>query len=77
MTFLRIIRNHKKLAKLGTEIMQHKTSMACIYPKGFNPDREFERQHDRIELFLDIQKENTALSKDVNYLINEYWTGWD
>ncbi len=77
MPFFRIIRNHKQLAKLGTEIMQHKTTMAGKYPKGFNPDHEFEKQHERIELFLDIQKENTTLSKDVNYLINDYWTGWD
>jgi|TARA_B110000444_G_C18623686_1_gene493399 hypothetical protein len=76
MSFSRIIRNYKQLGKLGTEIMEHKTMIGTI-PKGEFIDNEFKKQHEKIELFLEIQKETNIISKDVNYLINEYWTGWD
>ena len=56
--------------------MQHKSAVVNI-PKGPKIDDAFKKQHEKIELFLDIQKETNEISKDVNYLINEYWTGWD
>ena len=51
--------------------------MIGTIPKGEFIDNEFKKQHEKIELFLEIQKETNIISKDVNYLINEYWTGWD
>tara|TARA_B100000902_G_C27129089_1_gene822639 strand:- start:118 stop:348 length:231 start_codon:yes stop_codon:yes gene_type:complete len=76
MSFSRIIRNYKQLGKLGTEIMEHKSIVGNL-PRGKIIDDEFKKQHEKIELFIDIQKETAEISKDVNYLINEYWTGWD
>ena len=76
MSFSRIIRNYETLGKLGREIMQHKSTVVNI-PRGPKIDDAFKKQHEKIELFLDIQKETAEISKDVNYLINEYWTGWD
>ena len=76
MSFLNIVKNYKQLSKLGSEIIRHKEVMGK-YPKGFKYDDEFAKQHDKIEQFLELQKNTEILSKDVDYLINEYWTGWD
>ena len=76
MSFSRIVRNYETMGKLGREIMQHKSAVVNI-PRGPKIDSAFEQQHDKIELFLNIQKQTEEISKDVNYLVNEYWTGWD
>ena len=76
MSFSRIVRNYETMGKLGREIMQHKSAVVNI-PRGPKIGSAFEQQHDKIELFLNIQKQTEEISKDVNYLVNEYWTGWD
>ena len=76
MSFLNIVKNYNQLGKLGSEIMRHKEVIGT-YPKGFNHDEEFAKQHLKIEQFLELQKKTEIDSKQVDYLINEYWTGWD
>ena len=76
MSFLNIVKNYNQLGKLGSEIMRHKEVMGN-YPKSFNYDKEFEKQHLKIEQFLELQKKTEIEARSVDYLINEYWTGWD
>jgi hypothetical protein len=75
MSFRQLIRSHKNLSRIGLKIIDNHKLLNRIPPK--NIDQLYEKQHDLINEYCELESEHKKLSKKTNYLINEYWTGLD
>ena len=72
-SFKHIVKNYENLAKLGRQIIQHKTDVKFI--KTQKLDNAFLKQELKIEKFFDdAEKTHTAWKKNTQS-INEFWTG--
>ena len=72
-SFKHIVKNYENLAKLGRQIIQHKTDVKFI--KTQKLDNAFLKQELKIEKFFDDADKAHISWKKNTQSIHEFWTG--
>ena len=73
MSFIRVVKNYKKIGRLGQQIINHKNLVRQAAPEKW--DEEFRKQENRIQEFVKITNKVHEEWEKNPYLINEYWWG--
>lgn len=71
--FVKIVRNYETISRIGREIINHKDFIRHTAPTQL--DKEFQKQEERIEKFINAANAAQDEWEKNEYSINEYWTG--
>ena len=72
-SFLTVVKNYEKLARLGREIIEHKEFVIAMPQERIYEEQM--KQENRIEMFnKQVNKSNKYWRKNKE-TINEFWTG--